>query len=166
MHHTINEFIEDWKYEKDSTLKVFEKLDDNSLSFKADGVRRSIGFLAWHIVTSLSEMISRTGLKISAPEENSPQPASAKEIYDAYKQAADSLSEVILNEWNDDTLKVEDNMYGEMWAKAVTLWVLVKHQIHHRAQLTVLMRQAGLKVPGVYGPSYEEWAEMGMEPQQ
>ncbi len=166
MYHTINEFIEDWKYEKESTLKVFEKLDDNSLSFKTEGVRRSIGFLAWHIVTSLSEMINRTGLKISAPEENASQPKTAKEILSIYKQAADSLSEAIQNEWNDETLKEEDNMYGGMWAKAITLWVLVKHQIHHRAQLTILMRQAGLKVPGVYGPSYEEWFEMGMEPQE
>jgi hypothetical protein len=26
----------------------------------------------------------------------------------------------------------------------------------------VLMRQAGLSVPGVYGPAREEWAAMGM----
>jgi len=38
------------------------------------------------------------------------------------------------------------------------------HQTHHRAQMTVLMRQAGLKVPGVYGPSREEWSQMGMPP--
>ncbi|MBK7956896.1 MAG: hypothetical protein IPK03_01545 [Bacteroidetes bacterium] len=27
-----------------------------------------------------------------------------------------------------------------------------------------MMRQAGLKVPGMYGPSKEEWEKMGMEP--
>ena len=43
---------------------------------------------------------------------------------------------------------------------------LVRHQAHHRAQMTVLMRQAGLAVPGIYGPAREEWAAMGMEPQQ
>jgi hypothetical protein len=30
--------------------------------------------------------------------------------------------------------------------------------------MTVLMRQAGLKVPGVYGPAREEWAAYGMPP--
>ncbi|MCK4657684.1 MAG: hypothetical protein KAT85_11650, partial [candidate division Zixibacteria bacterium] len=35
--------------------------------------------------------------------------------------------------------------------------------IHHRGQMTVLMRQAGLKVPGVYGPSMEEWEHFGMK---
>ena len=29
--------------------------------------------------------------------------------------------------------------------------------------MTVLMRQAGLTVPGVYGPAKEEWAVAGME---
>jgi uncharacterized damage-inducible protein DinB len=31
--------------------------------------------------------------------------------------------------------------------------------------MTVLMRQAGLRVPGVYGPAEEEWGEMGMAAQ-
>ena len=40
--------------------------------------------------------------------------------------------------------------------------VLVTHQTHHRGQMTVLMRQAGLKVPDVYGPAKEGWATYGM----
>lgn len=32
--------------------------------------------------------------------------------------------------------------------------------------MTVLMRQAGLVVPGIYGPSKEEWANFGMESPQ
>ena len=35
------------------------------------------------------------------------------------------------------------------------------HWSHHRGQMTVLMRQAGLRVPGVYGPAKEDWAAMG-----
>jgi hypothetical protein len=32
--------------------------------------------------------------------------------------------------------------------------------------MTVLMRQAGLVVPGVYGPAREEWAVYGMPTQE
>jgi hypothetical protein len=32
----------------------------------------------------------------------------------------------------------------------------------YRGQMTVLMRQAGLKVPVIYGPAREEWQEFGM----
>jgi len=53
-------------------------------------------------------------------------------------------------------------MYGEKWARGVTLHILLVHEIHHRGQMTVLMRQAGLKVPGVYGPAKEEWTQYKM----
>ena len=66
--------------------------------------------------------------------------------------------------WSDASLAVEDEMYGQKWARALTLAILVAHQTHHRGQMTVLMRQAGLKVPGFYGPAKEEWAAMGMKP--
>lgn len=33
--------------------------------------------------------------------------------------------------------------------------------------MTILMRQAGISVPGIYGPSKEEWAQFEMaEPKQ
>jgi uncharacterized damage-inducible protein DinB len=55
-------------------------------------------------------------------------------------------------------------MYGEAWTRGRTLAALVAHQTHHRAQMTVLMRQAGLEVPGVYGPARQEWTAYGMQP--
>ena len=42
----------------------------------------------------------------------------------------------------------------------------MNHQTHHRDQMTVLMRLQDIKVPGVYGPSKEEWAQYGMEAQE
>ena len=57
-------------------------------------------------------------------------------------------------------------MYGEKWTRAFTLGALIGHQCHHRGQVTVLMRQAGLKVPGIYGPAQEEWAVYGMPAQE
>ena len=53
-------------------------------------------------------------------------------------------------------------MYGMKWARGLTLQMLIVHQAHHRGQMTVLMRHAGLAVPGVYGPAREEWATHGM----
>ena len=81
---------------------------------------------------------------------------SAAAIRDAYVQAAASLLEQVGLHWTDETLKVKDEMYGESWARGLTLQALVFHEIHHRGAMTVLMRQAGLVVPGIYGPNREE----------
>jgi uncharacterized damage-inducible protein DinB len=57
-------------------------------------------------------------------------------------------------------------IYGQEWEGRKILSILVKHQIHHRAQMTVLMRLLNLKVPGLYGPAKEEWSQYGMEAQE
>jgi uncharacterized damage-inducible protein DinB len=74
------------------------------------------------------------------------------------------MVDALNNNWKDGMLEEEDDMYGEPWKKGQSLTNLVAHQCHHRGQMTVLMRQAGLRVPGFYGPAKEDWAQMGMDP--
>ena len=164
MYYKVEDFLKDWKYESESSLKIFNSLTDDSLTARVTNEGRSLGFLAWHITQSIGEMMNRTGLTIRGYDEKQDAPVSAKEIADAYKRVSDSLVEEIIKKWTDDKLMLEDEMYGEKWKKGSTLGILILHQTHHRGQMTVLMRQAGLKVPGVYGPSYEEWAAYGMQP--
>jgi uncharacterized damage-inducible protein DinB len=162
MYHTIQDFLNDWRYENEATLKVFKNLTDAALKQKVTPDSRSLGFLAWHIVISLGEMGEKAGLKIIAPPEHSSAPMNASDIVAAYEKAGASVASEVKEKWNDAMLLELIDMYGEKWTRAATLGSLVKHQIHHRAQMTVLMRQAGLKVHGVYGPSREEWSQFGM----
>jgi uncharacterized damage-inducible protein DinB len=166
MYYKISDFLDDWKFEREATLKIFTVLTNESLNQKVTSAPqgRSLGQLAWHITTSIGEMMARTGIKIDAPDDNTEHPASAGDIKNTYERVSEALSSEIKEKWNDKTLETEDDMYGEKWKRSVTLRILIEHQIHHRGQMTVLMRQAGLKVPGVFGPSYEEWEAIGMPP--
>jgi uncharacterized damage-inducible protein DinB len=100
---------------------------------------------------------------VTGPGHKEPVPAAAK-IAGAYETTARSLLEAIKKEWTDATLSVVDDMYGEKWPRGLTLQILIDHEVHHRGQMTVLMRQAGLVVPGIYGPAREEWAGFGAPP--
>jgi len=106
-------------------------------------------------------MMMRVGFKFDGPTEKDPVPKTA-DMIDVYKKYAESLMNQIKADWTDETLEQEDDMYGMKWKRGLTLRILINHEIHHRGQLTVLMRQAGLKVPGVFGPAKEEWADNGM----
>jgi uncharacterized damage-inducible protein DinB len=99
---------------------------------------------------------------VDEPAPDAPVPASAAAIVAAYDAASKAVAEEIGSAWTDATLEIEDDMYGQRWPRGQTLQALVLHQAHHRGQMTVLMRQAGLAVPGVYGPAREEWATHGM----
>jgi uncharacterized damage-inducible protein DinB len=161
---SISEFEFLWTSELEATQKIFKHLTNKSLVQAVTPQHRTLGRLAWHITTSIPEMMSRTGLKIAGPSPDAPVPSTAKEIFSAYNDAAISLLEQIKDKWTDSTLQVEDEMYGSKWKRCDTLEALIRHQIHHRGQMTVLMRQAGLNVPGIYGPAKEEWAAYGASP--
>lgn len=162
-YKTLQDFFKHWAYESRSTAKVLNNLTDESLNQKVTPTGRSLGFLGWHLTETIGEMLGRTGLKVFSPDMTEWNEASAEHLSECYKNASESLVEKLKANWTDETLLQEDDMYGEMWKRGVTLRSLIEHQIHHRGQMTVLMRQAGLKVPGIYGPAYEEWAAYGME---
>ncbi|MBI5326497.1 MAG: DinB family protein [Ignavibacteriae bacterium] len=166
MIRKIQDFIDDWKNESKSKLKIFNNLTDESLLQKVYSEGRSIGILAWHIVWTLYEMPEKAGLVDKIVVEKNAVPKTVKDLSDSYLSASKNISDEVLKKWTDESLTDEIDMYGEKWKKGSILDSLIRHEIHHRAQITVLMRQAGLKVPGVFGPSKEEWASYGMEPEE
>lgn len=162
MFRTIEDFQKTWAYEAEMTGKTLLSLTDESLRQKAYDDGRTLGFLAWHLTITLGEMLALVGLTIDAPAVDSEGPASASEIVRIYGIGGKSVSDVVGKNWTADTLLIEDELYGETWSRGMTLFYLIAHQAHHRGQMTILMRQAGLRVPGIYGPAREEWAAFGM----
>ena len=164
MYRKIEDFVSAWETESAATQKLLNAIDDRSLEQRVFEGHRTLARIAWHIVTTISEMMAKTGLTITSVSPDAPVPDKASEIQKAYEAAASELLTQVKAHWTDQTLTIEDEMYGERWPRGQSARVLIDHQTHHRGQLTVVMRQAGLMVPGVYGPSKEEWAGYGAPP--
>lgn len=163
MIRKIEDFKKSWAYESESTAKIFAHVSDEAMNKKLNENVRSLAFLAWHLTITTGEMLGKAGITgIAAPEEHSKPPGDMKTIVEAYKKAAESVGQQVEKQWRDTDLETEVEMYGDKWAKGKVLDILITHQAHHRGQMTIIMRVLGLKVPGVYGPSKEEWAEWGM----
>jgi len=165
MYRAIDDFMTDWAHESESTLKLFANLTDESLNTRVSPDGRTLGYVAWHITICLG-MAAEAGLPYEAPGGgNSNPPERAEDIKEAYQKGSADLAASLRTHWRDASLLEQVQMYGMTWTRGYALLAMVKHQAHHRGQMTVLMRQAGLPVTGAYGPSREEWAAMGMPPQ-
>ncbi|OCT16235.1 hypothetical protein A8709_02000 [Paenibacillus pectinilyticus] len=164
MFRTIADFVTEYTNESKTTQRVMDTLTDASLAQKITPELRSLGQLGWHIGTTIHEMISRTGLEFAAPEGEEHAPASALTIADTYRTSAAAAIDAIQSQWTDAKLSESSDMYGEQWLNGLTLRIFLSHEIHHRGEMIVLMRQAGLRVPDIYGPTREDWIERGMEP--
>ncbi len=162
MYRRMADFEKQWAFETEATLKVLRAIPDGAMGQLVAPGGRTLGFLAWHLTTTLSEFPEQAGVHTTAPKPDVAVPATMAEIATAYELAAKSTIEAFLGAWNDGMLAEEIPMYGEQWERAFVLSAILAHQAHHRGQMTVLMRQAGVAVPGIYGPAKEEWAAMGM----
>ncbi len=137
-------------------------LTDPSLAQRVTPEGRTLGKLAWHVIQSVPEMLSTAKLPLVYSRPEPPVPAHASELLSAWEHWADAGVAAVRDTWTDAGLPEEIEMYGQKWTRGLTLSILIAHATHHRGQMTVLMRQAGLVVPGIYGPAREEWAAYGM----
>ncbi len=164
MFRHIADFKTIWQQEVEHTLHILDAIPDVAAHQAVSPEHRNLRRLAWHLVETCVEMPHNMGLKIEGfagePFKTQP-PGTMKAIRDAYAAVSDSVSAEVAK-LNDMALAMDYPFYGMTWTGAFGLWVLVTHQSHHRGQMTVLMRQAGLKVPGTYGPAKEEWVAFGM----
>ncbi len=163
MFRKVDDFISAYTSDLAMTKKYMAALTDESLGQSVADGHRTLGRVAWHLAQTIPEMMAKTGLAAEGPGESDPVPATAAEIATAHATAADSLLAQVREHWTDETLETEDEMYGSKWSRGFTLHCLTDHECHHRGQMSILMRQAGLAVPGVMGPAKEEWEKMGMQ---
>ena len=60
--------------------------------------------------------------------------------------------EALQSEWTDKDLATINDFFGRPMPNSIFLMTLINHQNHHRGQMTVLMRQAGLTVLAYMAP--------------
>lgn len=162
MYRNIEDFINDWEVESDGTFKIFSATTDSSRKEKFHPEVRTLDRLAWHLIQTITEMGNKAGLFTEDELEHANAPSTTAELAETYQKYSNLLAKAVRSQWTDSSLQDKTEMYGEQWEKGKTLRVLIAHQTHHRGQMTVIMRLSGLRVPGIYGPSKEEWAEFGM----
>lgn len=156
MNLSLADIVSDLAHEFSLTSKVLAGVTDESLSFPVIPGGKTLGDIAWHIVQAIPLIFEQTGVLVNKEGVRVPAPRVATEIQKRYAQVSGSLIAAVQEQWSDELLSQTVSVYGMEWTRAKTLQTILRHEIHHRGQLTLLMRQAGLRVPGVYGPSADD----------
>ncbi|MFQ3544508.1 DinB family protein [Halobacillus rhizosphaerae] len=163
MYVTITDFIKEWNKEARLTQQVLDGLTDDSLNQQVYPEGRTLGRIAWHFTTNIPEYLAHFGLKVKESEYTESVPESAEEIAAVFRELSSQAAQVIEQQWTDESLENVQKAFGREETNAQILMGLIKHIVHHRGQVTILMRQAGLKPFGVYGPPKEDWIHLGVE---
>lgn len=154
MYRTVADFIEEWSANSAGTLAVFNAITDDKMNVAIAEGHNSLGWLAWHLTGAAGVFGNLAGLKVPMVGKEEPIPATMSEIIAKYKEILEAYNEAVKS-LSDEQLLEEITGFGTPLPRGKFLRTLVDHQTHHRGQMTVLVRQAGLTVPGVMGPTKE-----------
>src|SRR5688572_5810184 len=152
-------FFAAWDREAQKTIEVLKMLPAGQYDFRPDAAGRSIGELAWHLAeldAYISFAISNGTFNQELKPPNILRPRTIEELAPGYerihKEARERLASLTVAD-----LEKKLEFFGSNSTVSALLWDnMLAHSIHHRGQLSLLVRLAGGAVPSLFGPTREE----------
>lgn len=157
--------IGEFEHEVTSTRKLLQAVPEKDLGYKPSEISWTMGQLAQHIATiyywyvgTLTKDVydmAADQLERGSPNDIEATLALFERNVEKARAALESLTEQKLQDnW---TMKAGERVVlGPMPRGIVSRGFLFNHIYHHRGELIVYLRATGNKVPGMYGPTYEE----------
>lgn len=160
MFQKLEHFTQAYENESKQTLRLFANLDDAKMNQAPPEIGRSSADVARHIAASAPGMFGAIGIQLPGPAVDQEIGADKSAISQAYAAARDGLFAELPKHFTDENLGEPIDFHGYKWPRGLFLAIFMNHEIHHRGQLTILMRLAGMTPVGVYGPTKEEMEAM------
>jgi uncharacterized damage-inducible protein DinB len=159
---TVELLLQELEQEAQTTRRVLERVPGDRLAWKPHDRSMSLGQLALHIATvpgAIAEISQISPFPV--PKFEQPSATSAAELMPALDQSL-AKARTILRTLNDaDLAKTWRVVDGDREVMALPVGavlraIMLNHWYHHRGQLSVYLRQVGVPVPSIYGPSADE----------
>jgi uncharacterized damage-inducible protein DinB len=159
----IDGLLQELEQESQTTRRVLERVPDNKLTWRPHEKARTLGELALHVAIvpgGVAQFVTAPP-PAQAPDFVDPTPKSASELVPALDESI-ATAKKVLGGMDDATLMGTFRLFKgerELFAVpriAMLRSIMLNHWYHHRGQLTVYLRELGVAVPSIYGPSADE----------
>lgn len=161
----VQYLIGEFEHEVNNTRKLLQAVPEKDLAFKPSPTSWTMGELAQHIATiyhwyagtltqDVYDMAADRLERGDTNDINATLALFERNIVKAREALQSLTDEKLQDNW---TMKSgEQVLLGPMPRGIVSRGFLFNHIYHHRGELIVYLRATGNKVPGMYGPTYEE----------
>jgi len=163
---TIAELLlPEFDQEMTATRRVLERVPEEAFAWKPHAKSFSMGDLASHVVNMLGwtvDTMDKTEFDLDSvtPEEMNKAAKTRAELLDWFDanvpKARTALQKNDAEYQVPWTLKKGSQVFFTMPRYTCVRSFCLNHIVHHRAQLTVYLRENDVPVPGLYGPSADE----------
>jgi uncharacterized damage-inducible protein DinB len=161
----LQTLLAEFEHEVNNTRKLLEHVPEKDINFKPSTISWTMGELAQHIATIYhwyAGTLTMPVYDLATDKLERGDPADIQATRELFERNA-SLARIALQSIKDENLQEEWTMkvgertvIGPMPRGVVVRSFLFNHIYHHRGELIVYLRATGNKVPGLYGPTYEQ----------
>jgi len=148
-----------------STRKLLQAVPEKDLGYKPSEISWTMGQLAqhiatiyyWHVGTLTTDVYDMAADHLERG--SSDDIKATLELFESNVEKARAALKSLTEEKLQDnwTMKIGERVVlGPMPRGIVARGFLFNHIYHHRGEMIVYLRATGNKVPGLYGPTYEE----------
>jgi uncharacterized damage-inducible protein DinB len=158
----IEMLLQELEQEAQTTRRVLERVPGDRLAWKPHDKSMSLGQLALHIAITPGAIAEITQISpFPVPKFEQPSAKSAAELVPTLDQSVAKARSILQNLDDADLAKTWRVMDDDREVMAVPVGaalrtLMLNHWYHHRGQLSVYLRQVGVPVPSIYGPSADE----------
>jgi uncharacterized damage-inducible protein DinB len=155
----------EFEQEVSNTRKLLQAVPEKDLGYKPSEISWTMGQLAQHIATIYYWYVgtlTQDVYDMAADHFERGDPNDIKATLALFEsnvgKARTALASLTEDKLQDNwTMKVGERVIlGPMPRGIVSRSFLFNHVYHHRGELIVYLRATGNKVPGMYGPTYED----------
>lgn len=158
----VGGLLQELEQEAQTTRRVLERVPGEHLGWKPHPKSMSLGQLALHVATvpgGVAEISVQSACEV--PQFAQPSATSAAELIPALNESV-AKAKQLLGGMDDAAMAATWRlMKGDREVMAIPRAALLRsimlnHWYHHRGQLSVYLRELGVPVPSIYGPSADE----------
>ena len=158
----ITTLLEELEQETATTRRVLERVPGDRLAWKPHAKSMSLGQLALHVASvpgAIAEMSSQSPFQV--PEFVQPSATDASELIPALERSVAKARNILQSMQDTELSGTWRLVDGDREIMALPVGALLRslmlnHWYHHRGQLSVYLREVGVPVPSIYGPSADE----------
>lgn len=157
--------IQEFEHEVNSTRKLLQAVPEKDINYKPSDISFTMGELAQHIATIYhwyAGTLTQDVYDIAADKLERAATSDIKATLALFEKNVEN-ARAALQTLTEEKLKANWTMMvgekvalGPMPRGIVARSFLFNHIYHHRGEMIIYLRATGNKVPGMYGPTYEE----------
>jgi len=145
----IERFVNNWNRIHKETSRVLCAVPDERLDWRPKDDMFTMRELIGHIPQA-EDVLGRTAIEGSYQKTQFDfANSNAKQITDAFDRLHDSLAERV-SHMSPEQLSEDVEFHGRTLRRSALLRFMTEHEIHHRGQLVVYYRLAGLEPPDMH----------------